>query len=71
MKKLQDSNEVSIQSVQRSYDEQVRRIQETRQKIIAALDTIEQKTLKEKKDTLTKLQASSKNNVDKWHQAAR
>ncbi|KAH3749226.1 hypothetical protein DPMN_183719 [Dreissena polymorpha] len=64
MKKLQDSQEASIQSVQSSYDEQLRRIEETRQTINAALDTIEQKTLKEMKDTLTKLQASSKSDVD-------
>ncbi|XP_052237690.1 uncharacterized protein LOC127849003 [Dreissena polymorpha] len=65
MKKLQDSQEASIQSVQSSYDEQLCRIQVTRGKINAALDTIEQKTLKEMKDTLTKLQASSKSAVDK------
>ncbi|XP_052235084.1 uncharacterized protein LOC127847291 isoform X2 [Dreissena polymorpha] len=64
MKKLQDSQEASIQSVQSSYDEQLRRIEETRQTINAALATIEQKTLKEMKDTLTKLQASSKSDVD-------
>ncbi|KAH3749470.1 hypothetical protein DPMN_183968 [Dreissena polymorpha] len=64
MQKLQDNQEASIQSVQSSYDEQLRRIQETRGKINAILDTIEQKTVQEMKDTLTKLQASSKNNVD-------
>ncbi|XP_052235063.1 uncharacterized protein LOC127847287 isoform X2 [Dreissena polymorpha] len=63
--KLQNIQEASIQYVQSSYDEQLYTIQETRQKINAALDTIEQKTLKEMKDILTKLQASSKSDVDK------
>ncbi|XP_052234465.1 uncharacterized protein LOC127847013 isoform X5 [Dreissena polymorpha] len=63
--KLQDNQEASIQYVQSSYDEQLYTIQETRQNINSALDTIEQKTLKEMKDTLTKLQASSKIAVDK------
>ncbi|XP_052276295.1 uncharacterized protein LOC127875339 [Dreissena polymorpha] len=65
IKKNQDNQEASIQYVQSSYDEQLYTIQETRQKINSALDTIEQKTLKEMKDTLTKLQASSKIAVDK------
>ncbi|KAH3818822.1 hypothetical protein DPMN_120548 [Dreissena polymorpha] len=65
IKKNQDNKEASIQYVQSSYDEQLYTIQETRQKINSALDTIEQKTLKEMKDTLTKLQASSKIAVDK------
>ncbi|XP_052255544.1 uncharacterized protein LOC127861182 [Dreissena polymorpha] len=65
LKKLQDNQEASIQSVQSSYDEQLRKIQETRQKILAALDMLEKKTLQEMKDTLTKLQASLKSDVDK------
>ncbi|KAH3749466.1 hypothetical protein DPMN_183964 [Dreissena polymorpha] len=65
MIKLQDNQLASIQFVQSSYDEQLHTIQETRREINAALDTIEQKTLKEMKDTLTKLQASSKSDVDK------
>ncbi|KAH3749331.1 hypothetical protein DPMN_183827 [Dreissena polymorpha] len=66
MKKLQDNQEASIQYVQSSYDEQLQIIQETRRKINASIDMIEQKTLKEMKDTLTKLQASSKSEVDKY-----
>ncbi|XP_052258438.1 uncharacterized protein LOC127863115 isoform X2 [Dreissena polymorpha] len=65
MKKLQDNQEASIQSVQSSYDEQLHKIQETRQKILAAFDMLEKKTLQEMKDTLTKLQASLKSDVDK------
>ncbi|KAH3749124.1 hypothetical protein DPMN_183615 [Dreissena polymorpha] len=65
MKKLQDSQDASIQSVQSSYDEQLHTIQKTRREINAVLDTIEQKTLKDMKDTLTKLQASSKTDVEK------
>ncbi|KAH3754153.1 uncharacterized protein LOC127847097 [Dreissena polymorpha] len=65
MKRLQDNQDASIQYVQSSYDEQLHTIQETRREINAALDTIEQKTLKEMKETLTKLQASSKSDVDK------
>ncbi|KAH3708276.1 hypothetical protein DPMN_067723 [Dreissena polymorpha] len=65
MKKLQDNQEASIRSVQMSYDEQLHKIQKTRGEINAVLDTIEQKTLKEMKDTLTKLQASCKDDVDK------
>ncbi|KAH3749063.1 uncharacterized protein LOC127847288 [Dreissena polymorpha] len=65
IKKLQDNQEASIQYVQSSFDEQLHTIQNTRQKINSALDTIEQKTLQEMKDTLTKLQASSKSDVDK------
>ncbi|KAH3701939.1 hypothetical protein DPMN_076937 [Dreissena polymorpha] len=65
LKKLQDNQEASIISVQSSYDEQLHKIQETRQKIIAALDMLEKKTLQEMKVTLTKLQASLKSDVDK------
>ncbi|KAH3702504.1 hypothetical protein DPMN_077527 [Dreissena polymorpha] len=65
LKKLQDNQEASIQSVQSSYDEQLHKIQETRQKILAALDMLEKKTLREMKDTLRKLQASLKSDVDK------
>ncbi|KAH3796475.1 uncharacterized protein LOC127836932 [Dreissena polymorpha] len=65
LRKLQDNQEASIQSVQSSYDEQLHKIQETRQKILAALDMLEKKTLQEMKDTLTKLQASLKSDVDK------
>ncbi|XP_052283861.1 uncharacterized protein LOC127880588 isoform X1 [Dreissena polymorpha] len=63
--KLEDNQKASIQYVQSSYDEQLYTIQETRQKINSALDTIEQKTLTEMKDILTKLQTSSKIAVDK------
>ncbi|KAH3733840.1 hypothetical protein DPMN_040277 [Dreissena polymorpha] len=55
LKKLQDKQEASIRSVQISYDEQLHKIQETRQKILAALDMLEKKTLQEMKDTLTNL----------------
>ncbi|KAH3878488.1 hypothetical protein DPMN_002384 [Dreissena polymorpha] len=65
MKNLQDNQEASIQYVQSSYYEQLHNIQKTRGEINSALYTIEQKTLKEMKDTLTKLQASSKSDVDK------
>ncbi|KAH3836526.1 hypothetical protein DPMN_109898 [Dreissena polymorpha] len=65
IKKLQDYQEASIQYVQSSYDEQLQNIQETRRKINASLDMIEQKTLNEMKDTLTKLKASSKSDIDK------
>ncbi|XP_052283878.1 uncharacterized protein LOC127880597 [Dreissena polymorpha] len=65
MKQLQGNQEASIQYVQSSYDEQLHTIQKTRRNLNSALDTIEQKTMKEMKDTLTKLQASSKNAVDK------
>ncbi|KAH3836043.1 hypothetical protein DPMN_109412 [Dreissena polymorpha] len=65
LKKLQDNQEASIQSVQSSNDEQLHKIQETRQKILAALNMLEKKTLQEIKDTLTKLQASLKSDVDK------
>ncbi|KAH3703827.1 uncharacterized protein LOC127860222 [Dreissena polymorpha] len=65
MKELQGNQEASIRYVQSSYDEQLLTIQETRQKIIAAFNKIEQKTLKEMKDTLTKLQAASKSDGDK------
>ncbi|KAH3816367.1 hypothetical protein DPMN_117883 [Dreissena polymorpha] len=65
LKKLQDNQEASIKSVQSSYDEQLHKIQESRQKILAALDMLEKKTLQEMKDTLTKLQASLKSDVDK------
>ncbi|KAH3749858.1 hypothetical protein DPMN_184373 [Dreissena polymorpha] len=65
MKKLQDSHQARLKSVQSSYYEQLDTIQETRRKINTALDTIEQKTLKEMKDTFIKLQAASKYDVDK------
>ncbi|XP_052250498.1 uncharacterized protein LOC127857849 [Dreissena polymorpha] len=65
IKKLQDNQEASNQFVQSSFDEQLHTIQETRQNINSALDKIEQKTLKEMKDTLTNRQASSKSDVDK------
>ncbi|KAH3750335.1 hypothetical protein DPMN_184856 [Dreissena polymorpha] len=65
MKKLQDNQEASLRSPQSSFYEQLHTIQETRRQINAALDKIEQKTLKDMKDTLTKLQASSKSDVDK------
>ncbi|KAH3708314.1 E3 ubiquitin-protein ligase TRIM33-like [Dreissena polymorpha] len=65
MKKLQENQEASIQQVQISYDEQLHTILETRQKINAAFDTLEQKTRKEMKDTLVKLQSSFKSDVDK------
>ncbi|KAH3749197.1 hypothetical protein DPMN_183689 [Dreissena polymorpha] len=65
MRKLQGSQEASLQYMQNSFDEQLQKIHETRRKINAALDTIEQKTLNEMKDTLTKLQASCKDDVDK------
>ncbi|XP_052237008.1 uncharacterized protein LOC127848538 isoform X2 [Dreissena polymorpha] len=65
MKELQDNQEASIQAVQSSYDQQLHTIHKTRQEIIAALDTIEQNTITEMKDTLTKLQAAFKSDVDK------
>ncbi|KAH3749414.1 uncharacterized protein LOC127847627 isoform X1 [Dreissena polymorpha] len=65
MRKLQGNQEASLQYLQNSFDEQLQKIHETRRKINAALDTIEQKTLNEMKDTLTKLQASCKDDVDK------
>ena len=65
MRKLQGNQEASLQYMQNSFDEQLQKIHETRRKINAALDTIEQKTLNEMKDTLTKLQASCKDDVDK------
>ncbi|KAH3739321.1 hypothetical protein DPMN_045971 [Dreissena polymorpha] len=65
LKKLQDNPEVSIQYVQISYDEQLHKIQETRENILAALDMLEKKTLQKMRDTLTKLQASLKSDVDK------
>ncbi|KAH3819383.1 uncharacterized protein LOC127881775 [Dreissena polymorpha] len=65
MKKLQDKQKASMRSLQSSFDEQLHTIQETRRQINAALDTIEQKTLTEMKDTLTKLQVSAKIDVDK------
>ncbi|KAH3852943.1 hypothetical protein DPMN_095464 [Dreissena polymorpha] len=65
LKKLQDNQKANIQSVQISYDEQLHKIQETRKKILAALDMLEKKTLQEMTDTLTKLQASLKIDVDK------
>ncbi|KAH3749141.1 hypothetical protein DPMN_183632 [Dreissena polymorpha] len=65
MRKLQGNQEASLQYMQNSFDEQLQKIHETRRKINAALDTIEQKTLNEMKETLTKLQASCKDDVDK------
>ncbi|KAH3749338.1 hypothetical protein DPMN_183835 [Dreissena polymorpha] len=65
MRKLQGNQEASLQYMQNSFDEQLQKIHETRRKINAALDTIEQKTLNEMKDTLTKLQASCEDDVDK------
>ncbi|KAH3749814.1 uncharacterized protein LOC127848194 isoform X2 [Dreissena polymorpha] len=65
MRKLQGNQEASLKYMQNSFDEQLQKIHETRRKINAALDTIEQKTLNEMKDTLTKLQASCKDDVDK------
>ncbi|XP_052235099.1 uncharacterized protein LOC127847299 [Dreissena polymorpha] len=65
MKELQDNQEASIHYVQSSYDKQLSRIRKARREINATLDTIEQKTLKEMKDTLTKLQASIKSEADK------
>ncbi|XP_052237683.1 uncharacterized protein LOC127848996 [Dreissena polymorpha] len=66
LKKLQESQEAAMKSVQISYDEQLQKIQETRRKILAALDMLEKKTLQEMKDALTKLQASLKSDVDKF-----
>ncbi|KAH3749810.1 uncharacterized protein LOC127848195 [Dreissena polymorpha] len=66
MRKLQCNQEASLQYVHNSFDEQLQKIHETRRKINAALDTIEQKTLHEMKDTLTKLQASRKDDIDKY-----
>ncbi|KAH3749422.1 hypothetical protein DPMN_183920 [Dreissena polymorpha] len=65
MRKLQGNQEANLQYMQNSFDEQLQKIHETRRKINAALDTIQQKTLNEMKDTLTKLQASCKDDVDK------
>ncbi|KAH3749182.1 hypothetical protein DPMN_183673 [Dreissena polymorpha] len=65
MRKLQGNQEANLQYMQNSFDEQLQKIHETRRKINAALDTIEQKTLNEMKDTLTKLQASCKDDVNK------
>ncbi|XP_052225322.1 uncharacterized protein LOC127840902 [Dreissena polymorpha] len=63
--KLQDSQEANFRSLQSSFDEQLHKIQETREQIIAALDILEKKTLTEMKDTLTKMQASHKSDIDK------
>ncbi|XP_052214273.1 uncharacterized protein LOC127832681 isoform X2 [Dreissena polymorpha] len=65
IKNLQDQQETCIQSVQSSYDEQLQKIQETRKQINAALDLLEKNTLKEMKETLTKLQASLRGDIDK------
>ncbi|KAH3813863.1 hypothetical protein DPMN_142333 [Dreissena polymorpha] len=64
MKKLQDKQEARFWSVQSSYDEQLNMIQETRNKIDAALNMIERNTRTEMKDIHTKLQASYKSDVD-------
>ncbi|XP_052235743.1 uncharacterized protein LOC127847704 [Dreissena polymorpha] len=66
LKKLQDSQEAAMKSMQISYDEQLQKIQETRQKILSALDMLEKRTLQEMKYALTKLQTSLKSNVDKF-----
>ncbi|KAH3749492.1 hypothetical protein DPMN_183990 [Dreissena polymorpha] len=65
MKKLQDNQEASLQYMQSSFHEQLQTIHETRSEINAALDMIEQKTLNKMKNTLTKLQASCKDDADK------
>ncbi|KAH3768989.1 uncharacterized protein LOC127846517 [Dreissena polymorpha] len=65
LKELQDNQEASIRSVQSSYDEQLHKIQETRKNIIAALNKLEKKTLREMKDTLIKLQAPLNSDIDK------
>ncbi|KAH3749149.1 hypothetical protein DPMN_183640 [Dreissena polymorpha] len=64
MRKLQGNQEASLKYMQNSFDEQLQKIHETRRKINAALDTIEQKTLNAMKDTLAKLQASCKDDVE-------
>ncbi|KAH3771637.1 uncharacterized protein LOC127845245 isoform X2 [Dreissena polymorpha] len=65
LNELRENQEASIQFVQCSFEEQLHKIQESREKIIAALNILEIKTLTEMKDTLTKLQASLKSDVDK------
>ncbi|KAH3824551.1 hypothetical protein DPMN_126388 [Dreissena polymorpha] len=65
LKELQNNLEASIQGVQSSFDEQLHKIQETREKVIAALNMLEKETLREMKDTLTTIQATLKSDVDK------
>ena len=43
LKELQDNQEASILSVQSSFDEQLHKIQDTREEIIAALNMLEKK----------------------------
>ncbi|KAH3702827.1 uncharacterized protein LOC127860666 [Dreissena polymorpha] len=61
---LQNNQESSIRSVQSSFEEQLHKIQESREKIIAALSMLEKKTLTEMKDKLTQLQALLKGDRD-------
>ncbi|XP_052253209.1 uncharacterized protein LOC127859742 [Dreissena polymorpha] len=65
LKELQENQEDSIQSLLSSYFEQLHKIQEYRKKIIADLNKLEQKTMQELKDTLTKLQAPLERDIDK------
>ncbi|KAH3704174.1 hypothetical protein DPMN_079230 [Dreissena polymorpha] len=65
LKELQENQEDSIQSLLSSYFEQLHKIQKYRKKIIADLNKLEQKTMQELKDTLTKLQAPLERDIDK------
>ncbi|XP_052214318.1 uncharacterized protein LOC127832970 [Dreissena polymorpha] len=65
LKGLQKNLEASIRFGQSSYDEQLHKVQETREKVIAALNMLEKETLREMKDKLTTIQATLRSDVDK------
>ncbi|XP_052235698.1 uncharacterized protein LOC127847674 isoform X8 [Dreissena polymorpha] len=64
LEELQNYWDTNMQSLQVSFNKQLHEIRDTRQKINAILDKIEQNTIKELEDKMTSLRASVKTNVD-------
>ncbi|KAH3720350.1 hypothetical protein DPMN_063247 [Dreissena polymorpha] len=64
LKKFKSVQEASIQSIEGSYGEKLQEIRDQCKKINAALDELENTTLKELDDIRTKLQTSLKKDVD-------
>ncbi|XP_052220268.1 uncharacterized protein LOC127837350 isoform X2 [Dreissena polymorpha] len=64
LNKFKRVQEASIQSIEGSYDEKLQEIRTQRKKLNAALDELENKTLKELDEIRTTLQTSLKKDVD-------
>ena len=65
LKKLESNREAGIQYIEDSYNDRLQEIKDARERINAALNDLEKKTLKDLDDIRTALQSSLKKDVEK------